>query len=245
MCTLAIALHTDPRWPIVVAANRDERLDRPAEDWALRELEGGARAIAPLDVVGGGTWIGLGARGVFAGVTNFHAGPPFPMADRASRGLLVLRALRHASAASALAEVEALDAGAYNPFHLVVADRTSAFLWRYDGRAPASLRALGPGLHVVTESDVSGHSPRAQLVRARWPVEPTPAHLRNVLVQHAPSMREGTCIHLDPHYGTRSATVLRVAATVAASDLHVASGRPCTTPLESRAALLATLARLA
>ena len=70
-------------------------------------------------------------------------------------------------------------------------------------------------------------------------------HLHDVLVQHATSAREGTCIHLDPQYGTRSSAILRLAATLAASDLLVTSGRPCTTPLESRADLLATLARLA
>jgi uncharacterized protein with NRDE domain len=242
MCTLAVAFQVDRRWPVVVAANRDERMGRASEGWALRAGPGGGRFAAPRDALAGGTWIGVGGAGLFAALTNVHAGPPFPISERASRGLLVLRALRHATAASARAEVETLEAAAYNPFHLVVADAGSAFLWRYDGRS-ASIRALGPGLHVVTESDPEGHSPRGLLVRARWPLDPTPPRLREVLAQHAPAAHEGTCLHLDPLYGTRSAAIVRLASTLAASDLHVTSGRPCTTPLEDRSALLAALAR--
>jgi hypothetical protein len=50
MCTLALALRTDRRWPIVVAANRDERLGRAAEGWALREPPGAPRFAAPRDL---------------------------------------------------------------------------------------------------------------------------------------------------------------------------------------------------
>ena len=66
MCTLALAFHADRRWPLVVAANRDERLGRPSEDWALRSPPGAQRHAAPRDAVAGGTWIGVGASGLFA-----------------------------------------------------------------------------------------------------------------------------------------------------------------------------------
>lgn len=242
MCTLAIALHVDRRWPIVVAANRDERLGRPAEDWALRAADGAARHIAPLDLVAGGTWIGLSASGVFAGLTNFFAGAGFPDPSRRSRGALVVRMLSHPDAATARADVERTDARTYNPFHLVVADAREAFLWRYDGRS-AELVALRPGLHVVTETDANGRTARGDLVRARWPVHPETAALRELLAQHAPAPRDGTCIHLDPHYGTRSSAVLRVATALGASDLHVATGHPCTAPLVDRSDLLSQLTR--
>jgi uncharacterized protein with NRDE domain len=246
MCTLAVAWHTDRRWPLVAAANRDERLHRAAEPWALRESGLAPRYAAPLDRVGGGTWIGVSARGVFAGLTNHHARQAgFPEPRRRSRGELVVKALAHRSAAEARAALATADAGAYNPFHLLVADAESAFAWLYDG-ARSALLELGPGLHVLTESDAEGRSPRGELVRARWPVEPEPARLRDVLVQHGPSPRESTCVHLDDQdYGTRSSTVLRLAPTLAASDLWVAEGRPCQTPLEDRSRLLAELTRSA
>jgi uncharacterized protein with NRDE domain len=242
MCTLVVALRSNRRWPVIVAANRDERLGRPAEDWAIREPAAGPRHASPRDLVGGGTWIGVSARGLFAAVTNFHAGAGFPDPERHSRGELVVRVLAHADAAGARAELEQGPAERYNPFHLVVADAVGAFLWRYDGSS-AAFAELGPGLHVVTESDPEGRSARGERVRARWPLDPDPLLLREVLVQHAPSSPDGTCIHLDPHYGTRSATILRLAPALAASDLFVTTGHPCTAPLEERSGLLAELAR--
>lgn len=241
MCTLAVAFQADRRWPIVVAANRDERLGRAAEGWDLREPQGAPRYAAPRDLLAGGTWIGLSARGVFAAVTNFHlpagAGPD---PRRRSRGELVGKALRHGSAEAALEVLRREDAAAYNPFHLVVADARRAFLWRYDGDA-AALDDLEPGLHVVTERAPEDAGPRGAAVRARWPLDHDLAALRRILAVHDAGPA-ATCIHGDPLYGTRSSSVLRLAAALDASELWTCDGRPCTSPFDDRWRLLASLA---
>ncbi len=249
MCTLAVLSGVDRRWPLVVAANRDERLGRPAEGWALRDppRPGAPRHVAPRDLRAGGTWIGLSARGVFAGVTNYHASLAwYPDLDRRSRGELVPAALAEPTAEAARAALERLDAASFNPFHLVVADARAAFVWWYDGEG-AGFAPLGPGLHVVTENAWDGRCPRAGLVRARWPVDPSLPRLRELLSVHGPAETFGasTCIHMDPAYGTRSSAVLRIAPDLRASELFVAEGRPCVTPHEDRADLVAALARSA
>jgi uncharacterized protein with NRDE domain len=235
MCTLAVAFATDPRWPLVVAANRDERLGRPAEGWAVREPTEGPRHAAPRDLVGGGTWIGVSATGLFAAVTNYHTGHA-PDPARRTRGELVPLALRHADAASAREALARLDAAAWNPFHLLVADAERAFLWWYD-RERSGLDDLAPGLHVVTESAPEDRGPRGEAVHARWPLEPDPARLREVLTLHGPA-GEATCVHAGEVYGTRSAAVLRLARSLGASELYAADGRPCQAPLEDRSRLL-------
>ena len=69
MCTL-IALHRCVTGAsLVIAANRDEFLERPSEGPALRSTQYGVIA-APRDVKAGGTWLGLNGSGVFAGLTN-------------------------------------------------------------------------------------------------------------------------------------------------------------------------------
>ncbi len=245
MCTLAVAFQLDRRWPVIVAANRDERLGRAAEGWALRAGPGGARHAAPRDALAGGTWIGVSASGLFAGLTNYHAPLEwYPDPDRRSRGEIVGLALAAPSAAEARAGLASAEAARWNPFHLVVADARSAFEWWYDGER-AGVRELGPGLHVVTERSPDGSCPRGDLVRARWPVDPSVPKLREVLTVHAPPPERATCIHGDPLYGTRSSAVLRLAPDLRASELYVAEGRPCVTPLEDRSDLLATLARTA
>ncbi len=246
MCTLAVALGVDRRWPVIVAANRDERLGRAAEGWALRG-EGTSPHAAPRDLSAGGTWIGVSARGVLAAVTNYHAPVAwYPDPRRASRGELVPRALGARTAAEAHARLAGDDLARWNPFHLVVADAAGAFVLWYDGEGSGS-EPLAPGLHVVTESARDGRCPRAELVRARWPVEPAVDRLRDVLTVHAPATtpRLATCIHMDPAYGTRSSAIVLLAPTLAASQLFVADGRPCTTPFEDRSDLLAALARSA
>jgi uncharacterized protein with NRDE domain len=243
MCTLAVSLGADRRWPVVVAANRDERLGRPAEGWALRAPARGPRYAAPLDLQAGGTWIGLSACGLFAGLTNYHAPiPGLPDRTRRSRGEIVPLALAEPDAAAARAALGRLDAAAFNPFHLVVADAREAFLWRYDGEA-AGLEKLGPGLHVVTETSPRGLGDRGDLVRARWPLEPSPARLRELLTVHRPPGAVATCIHQPPEYGTRSSALLRVAADLEVAELYEADGPPCTAGWQDRSALLGALAR--
>jgi hypothetical protein len=250
MCTLAVALHADRRWPIVVAANRDERLGRPAETWALRggvapPAGGGAprppRHAAPRDVEAGGTWIGVSQAGVFAALTNFHAGVP-PDRSRRSRGELVPLALAAPSAAAAREALAAVPAAGFNPFHLVVADAQDAFLWRFDGGSDA-VTPLGPGLHVVTERTPDGRDPRGELVRARWPLDPSPPRLAELLGLHGPGPAESVCVHAGEAYGSRSSAILRLAPSLARSDLYVADGPPCRAPFEDRSELLLALAR--
>jgi len=245
VCTLAAAWRVDPRWPLVVAANRDERLGRPSEGWALRQGRAGARWAGPLDVKEGGTWIGLGAGGLFAGITNYRVhSDHYPDPDRRSRGELVAMALGQRSAAEARAALASVDTSRYNPFHLLVADRNSAFLWWYDGEAFA-FEDLGPGLHLVTENSPHGRCPRGEAIRSRWPVDASVPRLREMLASHSDAPWTSACIHLDPHYGTRSAAVLRLAGSLGPSELYAADGRPCQTPLEDRSGLLADLARSA
>ena len=245
MCTLAIALGVDRRWPLVVAANRDERLGRASEGWALRTTPGGVRWAGPLDLRGGGSWMGLSSRGLFAALTNFHApSGRYPDPERRSRGELVPRALEATSAAAAREALAALDPAAWNPFHLVVADAASAWLWWYDGER-AAVEPLGAGLHVVTEDSPHGLGPRGDLVRTRWPVDLAPARLRELLSLHAPPHPAPTCLHAEPHYGTRSSAILRLPDRLGHGELYAADGPPCTFPLEDRSALLEQLARSA
>src|SRR5512138_1043591 len=232
MYTLAIAVQADRRFPLVVAANRDERLHRDAEGWALRDGVNGIRFAAPRDLLAGGTWIGLSSLGTFAGLTNFHA--PFdwyPDSARRSRGEVVGLALAQPTAEDARRALAALDPATFNPFHLLVADAGGAFLWWYDGERSA-IEPLGPGLHLVTESSPHGDGPRGDLVRSRWPVDLSAAHLREVMSIHAsdPGARTSTCIHMDPVYGTRSSALLRLAGDLGASELLVAYCSPCRAP---------------
>lgn len=241
MCTLAAAVGISPRLPLLVAANRDEILSRPASPPHL--WPGTPRVIAPRDDLAGGTWLGLNEHGLFVGVTN-RAGPP-PDATRRSRGKLVLDALRAPSAAALHDKLADLDPAAYNPFHLLYADRASAHLTWSDGAA-LHRADLGPGLHVVTERSFgAGDAARADLVRRRWEAlgDPSSEGLQALLAEHAGDPFAATCVHADAFgYGTRSSMILRLADTWAETRLAWAEGKPCRTPFVPQDDLLRQLA---
>lgn len=139
MCTLAIWLRPGADVPLVVFANRDERLDRPS--LPPRVEAGRPRVLAPVDVQEGGTWLGLNEHGVFVGITNRAGAPRDP--SRRSRGALVRDALAASSARDARARLEALVHGTHNPFHLLYADRDEAFLTWDDEHAVRHLQVGG------------------------------------------------------------------------------------------------------
>ena len=152
MCTVILLSHPGTAWPLRLAANRDERLDR-AWDPPGRHWTGQPDVVAGRDRSAGGTWLGLSDAGVVAAVLN-RTNSLGPAAGKASRGELPLIALRHASAAGAAAAIEALDGSAWRPFNLLVADRLGAYFLRGTGAGAIDLVALTPGLHMATALDI-------------------------------------------------------------------------------------------
>ena len=122
MCTLAIYFQVFPDYPVVIAANRDEYLARPAlPPTTLLEHP---HVVGGKDLQASGTWLGINQYGLVAGLLNRRRadyGDPNPALR--SRGLLCLDALRHRTAAEAAAFVRGQRGADYNAFNLLVASR--------------------------------------------------------------------------------------------------------------------------
>jgi len=233
VCTLIIAVSMWARAPLVVAANRDEDLRRPADNPSLWDNDG-VRVLAPVDVQAGGTWLGVNAFGVFAGLTNRFTGSPNPQAR--SRGKLVCDALRSASASDAADAVSLSPASLHNPFHLIVGDRTSAHLVWNDGRK-LSRHRLQPGLHVVTERSMdAAPSERLELLpKLVRPVAgaglPTLDTWRRILSHRDDPPLEGiNVLDRGRNYGTRSSTVVQLSDDPQSLGFFHAPGPPDETP---------------
>lgn len=175
MCSIVI--HRDPEadWPVIFAGNRDEMKDRPwkapARHWPDRpEVVGG------LDVLAGGSWLGINDHGVLACVLNRY-GSLGPAANKRSRGELVLEALEHADAAEAAAALSALETAAYRSFNLVIADSRDAFWLKNSGDPDARIEthALPEGLSMLTARDLDDPaSPRIARYLPRFRAAPLP-----------------------------------------------------------------------
>lgn len=243
MCTL-IALH---RWyaaaPLVVAANRDEFLERPSRGPALRPTPRG-RVLSPLDSRAGGTWLGLNSDGVFAALTNRPCASPDPRFR--SRGLLVSDALDAESAAEAVEKIEKVIQQPHNPFNFFVADGERAFAISYDGSGRRF--ELGAGVHVIGNADLAApDTPKLGVLRAQVeaaagaPLEGALDALAEVCRSHdgGDPLRDA-CVHAGA-YGTRSSTLLCLADDPDRNAYRYADGPPCRTPYEDFTPLLRDL----
>ncbi len=233
MCTLILMDRVVSSFPVVVAANRDEFLARPAGPPVVSQ-----GFLAPRDLEAGGTWMGLNAAGLFVGLTNRPTADV--RRDRRSRGLLVSDALAVASAGEVAKRMKERGEelpGTYNPFHLLYTDGREAYLSWLDEDG-ARTRALLPGIHVVCNRDeddpgsnkISRIRESVERIDLAAPIEQILDDLQTVLGSHeTANPLENACVHREG-YGTRSSSVLAVGE--GRSAYRYADGSPCNTRYE-------------
>ena len=86
MCLLAVQYRLVPESPILVAANREEYIDRPSTVPSIQS--GKPRVLCGVDKRAGGTWLGVNQNGLFVGICN--RATAMPLFGQRSRGLLAL-----------------------------------------------------------------------------------------------------------------------------------------------------------
>jgi hypothetical protein len=176
MCTVVILRRPDHAWPLILAANRDEMSSRPwrppGRHWPDRP-----EVVAGIDLLAGGSWLGVNDFGVVAAVMN-RRGSLGPDERLRSRGELVLEALDHADAAAAAKALADLDGRSYRSFNIVVADNRDAYWLRSrgaetDGRIEPF--ELPMGISMITAYDRNDlGSPRIRLHLPRFERAPAP-----------------------------------------------------------------------
>ena len=153
MCLIFIAYRHHSRYPLVVAANRDEfyaRPTAPARFWTEHP-----ELLAGRDLESGGSWLGLTRSGRFAAVTNYReAGKAHDNAP--SRGHLVTDYLLGADPPAEYLRRVSVCGAEYNGFNLLAGDAKS-LCW-YSNRANG-VKTLTPGVYAL-----SNH-----LLDTRWP----------------------------------------------------------------------------
>lgn len=233
MCLVAFAINASTRWPLVIAANRDEFFSRPTAPLARWHTELGQEIISGRDLRAGGAWLGVTPGGRMAFLTNVREGPA--KAAARSRGELVTRWLEATGDAQAFVSALAQDAAAYGGFNLVLGDfQRNAWTWITNKSAAAALQAqpLGPGIYGLSNAALNTPWPKTtalQGVLAAALETPGPAAVAGLLWpalasrERAPRQQlPATGVPLafeealssafvdapDHAYGTRSSTVL-------------------------------------
>ena len=164
MCLIALALDHDRRFPLVVAANRDEFFDRPAARLAWwQPKEGAPPILSGRDLTAGGTWMGLTTAGRLAMVTNVRSGePPDPAAP--SRGHIVSEWLSGDERPDRFWARTALSG--HNGFNLIAADFRQGECFWASNRAPYP-RRLERGIHSLSNAGLDTPWPKVVALKQR------------------------------------------------------------------------------
>ena len=176
MCTLVISRRPGEKWPLLMAANRDEKLNRPwlapARHWPDRpDVYGGK------DLLEGGTWLAINDFGVVAAVLN-REGSLGPKEGFRIRGELPLEALDHADADTAAKMLADINKSSFRSFNLVIADNQSAYWLKSDSltdNTRVEIFEVPEGLSMITSADLNDSgSPRINRFLKRFEMAKPP-----------------------------------------------------------------------
>lgn len=141
MCIILFAYDIDPKYLLVMAANRDEFYARPTARACYWEEN--PCILAGKDLEQAGTWMGVTPGGRLAILTNYRD-PASTKKGARSRGLLVRDYLL--SSQGPTEYIQCLDSVCelYNGFNLLLMEGKS--LWCYSSRT-RSYEKMGPGIY--------------------------------------------------------------------------------------------------
>lgn len=231
MCLIAFSLGQSARFPLVVAANRDEFFRRPtaALDWWTTET--GERVLSGRDLQSGGTWLAVSPGGEVTAVTNVREGSQ--AAGHASRGELPLRAMREPD--TRLQESLASETARYSGFNLIRLDEMSG--WYFSNRDARPGRSIFRGTYGLSNHLLQTPWPKLLRLReavtrtvtaARGNAENLHNDLTSLLQDTTPApdhLLPDTGVNLDTErflsspfiagaeYGTRATTIVSVSDT--------------------------------
>lgn len=159
MCILVLAWQKSENYPLVLASNRDEFLQRPTR--AASFWPESPNVLGSQDLEAGGSWLLVTRAGRWATLTNFRDGLDTKV-TKLSRGQLVLEAItRPLASLPHWLETEAQNFAGFNLLW-----GTSQEAWYFSNRGAAKSKRLKPGIHVLSNAGLATKWPKTERLRA-------------------------------------------------------------------------------
>ena len=159
MCLIVLGWQVHADYPLIVAANRDEYLDRPASP--AHWWNDAPDLLAGRDLEAGGTWMGLNRSGRFAALTNYRD-PEQRRTGLPSRGLLVREALEASTnTQTSLDHISSRSSG-YPGFNLLLSDGTDLGIHE---STTVAVRLLPPGIYGLSNHILDSPWPKLRQAR--------------------------------------------------------------------------------
>jgi uncharacterized protein with NRDE domain len=236
MCTLMVLSEYLDGYPLVVAANRDERYDRASVPPELN-VASGVACLRPWDQEKDGTWLGVAQNGWFVGLTNQDDGKHDPNA--LSRGKVVTECLHAGNHAAAAKCLQRLDVERYNPFNMVFGRPGAMFLSRICPGCQLEMEPLPPGVSVIS-NDCCANKYQHKVEHARAAaccidpmggIDNAIEGLFHLLGDHTHARDDdpfqSLCVHAEEHaFGTRSTSIITVSKGLDV-EYWYSEGHPC------------------
>lgn len=209
MCLILFAVNPNPRYRLIVAANRDEFYARPTQTagfWGSHP-----DILAGKDENMGGTWLGVNKQGAFAAVTNFIETPSDPLPPR-SRGDLPTGFLANNPEPNAYLRSVSARGNAYKGFNLIVANHDNCL---YYGNRAGTPRELRKGYYGLSNQILDCDWPKVIEGRARLTEiisdfdDPCDA-LFSLLLDQGDARKFSNSFIAADAYGTRATTVVLI-----------------------------------
>jgi uncharacterized protein with NRDE domain len=208
LCLIAIAHRASEKFPLVLAANRDEDYDRATHDahfWSdAPDVLGGRDAVA------GGSWLAITRQARFAAVTNLRG------AERTtrSRGALVRDFVIGETDATSYAKFIAARASEYAGFHLLAGEAGAEVAYV----TPDVQTPLAPGVHAFSNAPSGEVWPKMTVAAQEMSIAlkmDDAASMALVLMEFLRNPRGTNAIESEvfiasERYGTRASTVIVV-----------------------------------
>ena len=211
MCLIAIAHRASERFPLVIAANRDEDYDRATHD--AHFWSDAAEVLGGRDAVAGGSWLAITRHARFAAVTNLRA------AERKtrSRGALVRDFVIGDSDVASYAKKIAERATEYAGFHLLAGEAGGEVVYV----TPEVQTPLAPGVHAFSNAPAGEVWPKMSVAALEMSIAlkmDDAASMAVVLMEFLRNPRgtesvESEVFIAGDRYGTRASTVIVVTET--------------------------------
>ena len=141
MCLILMGYKVSKKYPLILAANRDEFFGRPTAP--MHFWQDNSSILAGKDLDQGGTWFGVHKKGTFAALTNY-CDPTSIKLKAPSRGEIIVKFLESKKLTEIHFNALKKQSNFYNGFNLVFGDKEELFWF---SNLKNTIEKIKPGIH--------------------------------------------------------------------------------------------------
>ncbi|WP_299980971.1 NRDE family protein [Desulfobacula sp.] len=144
MCLILFGYKVSRKYPLILAANRDEFYQRPTARMGF--WQDNPSILAGKDLDQGGTWFGVHKNGKFAALTNYRD-PASIKQNAPSRGEIIIDFLESSESSETHFNAFKKKADSYNGFNLLFGNKEDLFWF---SNLKNRIEKINPGIHGVS-----------------------------------------------------------------------------------------------